>query len=100
MATPHVAGAAALVWSWMGHRFVTDADDLREIILESATQPSFLNGWVTHGMLDVHGMVLKAGPQPSWRDQGRDAAKFLKPKSFSKRMILSPKGLKKLVSPT
>lgn len=66
MATPHVAGAAALVWSWMGHRFVSDAaGDLREIILESATGPSFLNGWVTYGMLDVHGMVLKAGQSPN-----------------------------------
>lgn len=88
MATPHVAGAAALVWSWMGHCFVSDAaGDLREIILESATRPSFLNGWVTHGMLDVHGMVLKAGqspkPQTTGRDQGRDAAvrKFSRSKS-------------------
>eukprot|EP00438_Fugacium_kawagutii_P032164 Skav231582 [mRNA] locus=scaffold481:295784:299455:- [translate_table: standard] len=48
----------------MGHRFVSDAGDLREIILESATRPSFLNGWVTHGMLDVHGMVL-VEPQQS-----------------------------------
>ena len=62
MATPHVAGAAALVWSWMGQRFVSDAaEDLREIILESAERPSFLNGWVSSGMLDVNGMVLKAG---------------------------------------
>ncbi|CAK9051904.1 unnamed protein product [Durusdinium trenchii] len=61
MATPHVAGAAALVWSWMGQRFVSDAaGDLRAIILESAQRPSFLNGWVSHGMLDVNGMVLKA----------------------------------------
>lgn len=60
MATPHVAGAAALVWSWMGQRFVSDAaGDLREIILESAERPSFLNGWVSSGMLDVNGMVLK-----------------------------------------
>lgn len=60
MATPHVAGAAALLWSWMGQRFVSDAEDLRAIILESAERPAFLNGWVGHGMLDVNAMVLKA----------------------------------------
>lgn len=66
MATPHVAGAAALVWSWMGQRFVSDAaGDLRAIILESAQRPSFLNGWVSHGMLDVNGMVLKA--ESGWK---------------------------------
>ena len=61
MATPHVAGAAALVWSWMGQRFVSDAaEDLRAIILDSAERPAFLNGWVGQGMLDGNAMVLKA----------------------------------------
>ena len=30
MATPHVAGAAALVWSWMGGRFVSGTEDSAE----------------------------------------------------------------------
>ena len=60
MATPHVAGAAALVWSWMGRRFVSDVEDLRAIILESAERAVWLSGWVTTGLLDVHAMVLKA----------------------------------------
>ena len=60
MATPHVAGAAALVWSWMGRRFVSDLEDLRSIILESAERVAWLSGWVTTGLLDVEAMVFKA----------------------------------------
>ena len=49
MATPLVAGATALVWSWMGGSFVNDLDDLETIVLESA-EPGLL--LIEHGLID------------------------------------------------
>ncbi|CAE7236396.1 unnamed protein product, partial [Symbiodinium necroappetens] len=77
MATPLVAGATALVWSWMGRSFVSDLDDLQSIVVESAERAPWLDGFVSAGLLDVGAMVSKAEsrnwirfqePSGGWRD--------------------------------
>jgi len=55
MATPHVAGAAALVWSRAG---VTSNSQVVEILLESAdpvgVAATRLDSWTRHGGLNLH----------------------------------------------
>lgn len=98
MATPYVAGAAALVWS---RNDVTGSRQVTDILLNSAdprgVDAARLDSWTIHGGLNIHdafSYVLNAGPGPtgpanltaaasaasridlSWTDQSSDESGF------------------------
>jgi subtilisin family serine protease/subtilase family serine protease len=74
MATPHVAGAAALVWS---RNDVTSNAQVVDILLNSAdgrgVSPVRLDTWTIHGGLNLHdAMIYGLGNLPPSADAGAD----------------------------
>jgi len=74
MATPHVAGAAALVWS---RNDVTSNAQVVDILLNSAdgrgVSPVRLDSWTIHGGLNLHdAMTYGLGNLPPSADAGAD----------------------------
>jgi subtilisin family serine protease/subtilase family serine protease len=85
MASPHVAGAAALVWS---RSDVTSNSQVVDILLASAdgqgVSPVRLDSWTIHGALNLHDAIsyglsnlppqADAGPDQTVADANRDGA--------------------------
>lgn len=65
MATPHVSGAAALVWSRLD---VTSNNQVTSILLNSAdpvgVSPVRLDSWTIHGGLNLHNAITYASTRP------------------------------------
>jgi subtilisin family serine protease len=88
MASPHVAGAAALVWS---RSDVTTNSQVVDILLESADPAGVstvrLDSWTIHGGLNLHDAVsyglsnlpplADAGPDQTVADQDRDGMEMV-----------------------
>jgi thermitase len=88
MATPHVSGAAALVWS---RADVTSNQQVADIILNSADPQGLdavrLDSWTIHGGLNLHDAmsfavtnlppVANAGPDQTVPDSGSDGVELI-----------------------
>ncbi len=88
MATPHVSGAAALVWS---RSDVTSNSQVVDILLNSAdgkgVAPVRLDSWTIHGGLNLHDAisygltnlppVADAGPDQTVTDNNRDGTELV-----------------------
>jgi thermitase len=88
MATPHVSGAAALVWS---RGDVTSNQQVVDILLDSADPRGVdvvrLDSWTIHGGLNIHnalsygwtnlGPVAHAGPDQTVTDGDNDSGEFV-----------------------
>ncbi len=88
MATPHVAGAAALVWS---RSDVTSNSQVVDILLNSAdgrgVAPERLDSWTIHGGLNLHDAVsyglgnlpptANAGADQTVPDNNRDGVELV-----------------------
>ena len=88
MATPHVAGAAALVWS---RSDVTSNSQVVDILLNSADGQGIatvrLDSWTIHGGLNLHDAVsygltnlppdADAGPDQTVADNDRDGTELV-----------------------
>jgi thermitase len=88
MATPHVAGAAALVWS---RSDVTSNQQVVDILLNSADPQGVdavrLDSWTIHGGLNIHNAmslgssnqppVANAGPDQTVADTGSDGVELV-----------------------
>ncbi len=88
MATPHVAGAAALVWS---RSDVTSNSQVVDILLTSAdgqgVSPVRLDSWTIHGGLNLHDAIIyglanlpplaDAGPDQTVADSDRDGTELV-----------------------
>ena len=66
MASPHVAGAAALIWSLPG---VASASEVRDIVLQNAdpigVSPARLDSWTQFGGLNIHEALGGGAPSPT-----------------------------------
>jgi len=72
MATPHVAAAAALLYS----AGVTDPDAVEDLLAKSASAPPGVTGWTPkygHGILDAGAAVRAAISTPGWWTLGLSA---------------------------
>jgi thermitase len=88
MATPHVSGAAALVWS---RGDVTSNQQVVDILLNSAEPRGVdavrLDSWTIHGGLNIHNAlsfgltnlspIASAGPDQTVRDTGGDGVELV-----------------------
>jgi hypothetical protein len=62
MATPHVAGAAALIWCSRGYNASLTAADVKRILMATVDPVASLGGkCVTGGRLNLHAAVVAAG---------------------------------------